>query len=249
MPKNFYQRDGGDPTNIIVWSDPSNEDTDELGGDSLTALQQLQTLGDESLVLIASGGIPGLVPAQGSLDALKDWLDDEIDRRLDVLDYPTYGVKQETIGNVFDGAWWAPEAVEAFSSETPTFEAALAIDGVNSTGWRPLTAPASITFRLRTYRKNVESIRLWIPNNTLVTELQGLTIRAAQSLSQIDAPGNVVASDLDLSHDGSAWQTIPWDFKKRCRYIKLDIDGSNNIANTIAVRSIEARVITFQHRK
>lgn len=247
MAKNFYQKDAN-PDLLNVWADPDTEDVAARALD-LAPLQQLQALPDEARGRVAAGGVPGFVPAQPDLASLDAWLEDEVERILDLQDYQDYSVKQETVGNVCDGDWFVPEAVEAFSSETPTFEAALAIDGVNSTGWQPLTAPASITFRLRTYRKNVESIRLWIPNNTLVTELQGLTIRAAQSLSQIDAPGNVVASDLDLSHDGSAWQTIPWDFKKRCRYIKLDIDGSNNIANTIAVRSIEARVITFQHRK
>lgn len=247
MPKNFYQKDAN-PDLLNVWADPDTEDTTELAS-ALAPLRQIRALPDESRGRIAAGGIPGFIPVQPDLATLDTWLRDEVERILDLIDYQSYQVKQETIGNVCDGAWFVPEAVEAFSSETLTFEAALAIDDVNSTGWRPLTAPASITFRLRTYRKNVESIRLWIPNNTLVTELQGLTIRAAQNLGMIDEPQNVVASRLNLSHNGQAWQTVPWDFKKRCRYIKLDIEGSNNVANIIEVRGVEARVVTFQHSK
>lgn len=248
MAKQFYQKSNGD---LVVWGDPQNLSEQAVLQERIDALTPFQALPDEARTLLAQGGVPGAgIPGGFSdLASFDTWLNDELERLQDVVDYYGYQVKQETLGNVCDGDWFAFEAVEAFSNETPLFEAGRAIDGENSTDWRPLTAPASITLRLRAYRKNVESIRLWIPNNTLMTELQGLTIRAAQNLGQIDEPRNVVASDLNLSYDGAAWQTVPFDFKKRCRYIKLDITGSNHVANAIAIRNIKARVVTFNHDK
>lgn len=248
MAKQFYQKSNGD---LVVWGDPQNLSEQAVLQERIDALTPFQALPDEARTLLAQGGVPGAgIPGGFSdLASFDTWLNDELERLQDVVDYYGYQVKQETLGNVCDGDWFAFEAVEAFSSETPLFEADRVIDGENSTDWRPLTDPASITLRLRSYRKNVESIRLWIPNNTLMTELQGLTIRAAQNLGQIDEPRNVVASDLNLSYDGAAWQTVPFDFKKRCRYIKLDITGSNHVANAIAIRNIKARVVTFNHEK
>jgi len=248
VAKQFYQKSGDD---LVSWDDPQNLTTQADLQARVDALTPFQGLDDGSRSLLAQGGVPGAGIPGGfpDLASFDDFLSDEIERLRDLVDYYDYQVKQETLGNVADGAWFEPEAVEAFSSETVGGEAVLAVDGVKSTGWEPADEPASITFRLRSYRKNVESIRLWIPQNTLKTELQGLTVRAAQALSMIDEPQNVVASGLSLAHDGTAWQVVPFDFKKRCRYIKLDIDGSNNGQNKIMVRAIEARVTTFNHEK
>lgn len=250
MAKQFYQLVGG--TELVSWDDPANL-SDEASVQSLIdGLKPFQDLPDASRALLAYTGLPQLGIAGGwpDLASFDDVLDDEVDRLEDLRDYFSYDSKQETIGNVRDGAWFEPEAVEAFSAEQVGNEAALAIDGDNSTGWIGGAGAQSITFRLRSYRKNVESVRLWIPNNTLKAELQGLTIRAAEALSQIDNPSNVMnATPFDLTFSGSAWQTVPFDRKKRCRYIKLDIAGSTHASNESMVRAIEARVVTFNHEK
>lgn len=249
MAKQFYQKSGDD---LVVWDDPQNLTTQDDIQARIDALEPFQSLEDGSRTLLAQGGVPA-AGIHGGWQTLADfdaYLLDEIERLKDVRDYYDYSTKQETIGNVADGSWWIPEAVESFSSETPVAGlASLAIDATNSTGWTPLSAPAEITFRLRSYRKNVESIRLWIPNNTLKTELQGLTVKAAQSLSQIDEPTNAMLSGLNLSFNGAAWQELVFPQKKRCRYIKLEMTGSNHLINVIQVRSIEARVVTFNHEK
>ena len=250
MAKQFYQLSGSD---LLVWDDPQNITTQAEIQALIDALIPFQSLPDDSRTKINESGGVATAGVQGGFPSLQDFddaLTDEIERLQDIRDYYDYEAKQETLGNVRDGDWFIPEAVEAFSSELVGSEATLAIDGDNATGWEAADEPASITFRLRSYRKNVESIRLWIPNNTLKTELQGLDISAAQSLSQIDEPSNVVASGLNLAHTpGTAFQVVPFDFKKRCRYIKLSITGSNHAQNSIMIRSIEARVVVFNHDK
>lgn len=248
MAKQFYQLVGED---LVVWDDPQNLTTQADIDARVASLTPFRDLPDDARTLLAQGGVPGAGIPGGfpSLSDFDNFLTDEIERLQDISDYYDYSAKQETIGNVRGGSWFVPEAVEAFSSEQVGGEAALAIDGENSTGWTADAGAGSITFRLREYRKNVEKLRLWIPNNTLKTELQGLTIRAAQALSQIDESGNVMLSDLDLEHDGTAWQDIVFPAKKRCRYIKLDMDGSNHGSNEPMIRSIEAWVTTFRHDK
>lgn len=248
MAKKFWQIVNGG-ADIDATADPVTFNVAQMQAD-LPKLQEVETLSDELRAVLAVQGLLGLgIPAQSDLASFDSLLTDEIERLQDLLDYVDYETKQETIFSVADGAWYEPEAVEAVSAEEEG-AAILAIDGDNATGWRTNATPASITFRLRSYRKNVESIRLWIPALTLPTELQGLTIRASQALSQIDEPQNVVKSGLNLVHSvGAAFQEIPWDFKKRCRFIKLDIEGSNHVGGDVMIRSIEARVTTFQHSK
>lgn len=246
----FYDFIGSD---LQVYRDPQQLTQADLQAQRDT-LQQIQRLDDALRTTIASNGlaslgIPSFVGQRDALQAFDDYVTDDLERVLDILDYFDYSRVAPPGFLVADGTWFVPEAVEAFNAEEEG-AAALAIDGVNSTGWRTNATPASITFRLRSYRKNVESIRLWIPANTLPTELQGLTIRAAQALNMIDEPQNVVASGLNLAHTpGKAFQVVPFDFKKRCRYIKLDIAGSNHPGGDVMIRSIEARVTTFQHSK
>ena len=128
------------------------------------------------------------------------------------------------------------------------FEAANAIDGDNGTGWQPGAEPAEIVFRVRDYVKNIEAIKLWIPNNTLRTYLSGLTVKAAQNLSQIDEPSNVMVDNVTLTHQpGQALQTVAFASKKRARYVKLEITGSAHAQNEIEIRTFLARVVTTQH--
>lgn len=249
MAKQFYQLIGG--TNIVVWDDPQDLTTQAELQAQVDALLPFQGLSDGARTLLAQGGVPGAGIPGGfpDLASFDTFLTDEIERLQDIVDYYDYDSKQETISSVRDGAWYVPEAIEAFSDETVGNEASLSIDGNNATGWQPATEPASITYRVRTHRKNFEGIRLWIPNNTLKTELQGLTIRASQALGMIDDPANVMATGLDLSYSGTAMQEILFGSKKRARYLKLDIDGSNHAQNQILVRTIEVRVGVFNHDK
>lgn len=248
MAKKFWQIANGG-ADLEVTADPITFNVAQLQV-NLPQLQEIQGLSDELRSVIAAQGLTSLgIPAQQSLEAFDDLVTDEVERILDLVDYPTYQTKQETLGNVADGAWWEPEAVDVVSAQE-IGAAALAIDGQNSTGWRTAMLPASITFRLRSYRKNVEKIRLWVPNNTPPTELQGLTVRGAQALAMIDEPQNVLVASANLSFDGTAWHEVPFDggARKRLRYIKLDVAGSNHVSD-VMIRGIEARVTTFQHLK
>lgn len=246
MAKQFYQKVADE---LVSWDDPQNLTTQADIQARIDALTPFQGLADGARELLAQGGVPGAGIAGGwpDLASFDDYLNDEIERLQDIADYYDYQVKQETIGNVADGAWWAFESVEAVSDES-IGAAALAIDAENSTGWETNVLPCSITLRLRDYRKNVESIRIWCPNNTQKTFLNGVTVRAAQALNMIDDPSNVVASGVSVAHDGQAWQEVPFDFKKRCRYVKLDITDSQHASNVL-LRNIEARVTTFNHEK
>ena len=246
MAKQFYQKVADA---LVSWDDPQNLTTQAALVAQYEALQPFQQLSDASRTLLAQGGVPGAGIPGGfpDLASFDDWLTDEIERLQDLADYYDYSVKQETIGNVADGAWYTFEAVEAVSDES-IGAAALAIDADTATAWETDALPCSITLRLREYRKNVESVRIWCPNNTQKTWLNGVTIRAAQSLAMIDDPSNVVASGVDVEFDATAWQEVPFDSKKRCRYVKLDITDSQHASN-VQLRSIEARVTTFNHEK
>ena len=252
MAKQFYQLVAGTPDTIVVWDDPQNLTDQATLQAQVDALTPFQSLSDGARTLLAQGGVPGAGIPGGfpDLQSFDDFLNDEIERIQDIIDYYGYSAKQETIANVRDGADYTPIAIESFSAETVGFEAANSIDGDNGTGWQPGAQPASITYRVRDHRKNIEAIKLWIPNNTLRTYLQGLTVRAAQSLSQIDDPGNIVVNSVNLAHTpGQALQTVTFDFKKRARYVKLDIDGSAHAQNEIEIRTFLARVTTFGHDK
>ena len=251
MAKQFYQLSGSD---LLVWDDPQNLSTQAEIQSRIDALTPFQQLADGSRELLAQGGVPGAgIPGGFSdLASFDTWLTDEIERLQDIRDYYDYSTKQETIGNVRDGAWWTPEAVESVSDEGVS-PAVNALDGVGSTFWETDQAPASIIFRLRSYRKNVESIRLWTPNNMLKTFLNGITVRASQGLGMIDDASNVMASNISIQNDGDAWSDIVFanpnnpTGRKRCRYIKLDIPGSQHAQDVIQIRRIEARVVIFNH--
>lgn len=246
MPKIFYQQDGVDPTQIFVWADPATEDTDELGNDTLTALQQLQTLGDESLALLAGGGIPGLVPPQPDLQTLKDFIDKEVNRRRDILDYPSYDLKTEQILNVFDGMWMLPEAVESVSHENVGEEGPLSIDGLNTTWWQSDQAGLRVaTYRLRTYTKRLERIRLRSPVGDLRAQLQNVTIKVANTIANLDS--NVVDSGVNFTHAGNDWIEHPFPSPHNGLYIRIETDDSLHASDHIRIREVQSRVITRRH--
>lgn len=250
MAKLWYQLGG--PGQINVYSDPQVLNQANLQTE-LATFQAIQGLDDQFRTWIASSGlaaagIPGGFPDLQSFD---DFLDDEVDRLADVLDYFDYEARQESI-TVRDGDWFVPEAVESVSDEFNENVAARSIDGDNATWWQSnATGERSIVYRVRSYRKRMSEIRLRISGaGEGRTQLQGLTVRASAALGQIDAPGNVMASGVDLSHDGDAWLEVAFASPKRARFIKLETSGSlHSNPDQVRIREIQVRVGVTNHDK
>lgn len=248
MPKKFYQKSNGD---LAVWTDPQIVSQSELQT-NLPVFQELRALSDEARTQLAISGMTSIgVPSFGSLQELDDWLDDEIDRILDVLDYFDYTTSPETISAVFQGAWFTPEFVESASHEEVGNPKENAIDGDFGNWWQSdQSGTRSIVFRLRSYSKKLEKIRLRSPVTDLRTQLQGVTIKASKALGMIDDPGNVLETDVDFTYIDNVWleHTLA-TIKSNARYIKLEVASSLFVASPeqVRIRGIEAWVGIINH--
>lgn len=196
-------------------------------------------------------------PEKTPLELFDEYVDAELDRVSDILDYFDY--ESGTAGfSVRTGDWFLPEAVEDVSDEDVGQEATLAIDAVgggdpdpndplNTTYWSSSTPGLRvITFRLRSYTKRCEGIRLRTNNGDTRAQLQGLTVKASNSLGQIDAPENLEASGVNVD-DAAGWFEINF-VKVKCRYIRLEASTSA-FGDVLRIRSIQARVGITNHDK
>lgn len=239
-------------------------------------LLEVASWSDTTRTLIAQNGLPSIglpnfVGQPDPLAAFDTYIDAELDRIRDILDYFDYEKDAPPIGNVVSGDWFLPEAVESFTDETVGGEAANAIDAVNGgdpdpndpesrTYWQSESSGTrQITVRLRSYTKRVEGIRLRTNNGDLRAALQGLTVRASNALAMIDDPDNIQRSGINIdglpaSRAGTP-KTNPWTeinfVKAKCRYIKLEMTGGLRVASldTVRIRSLQVRVGVTNHDK
>lgn len=252
MPKLFYQL--ADADTLSVYADPAVEEQADLQA-ALPPLQEIQGLSDATRALIAASGIPSLqIPGQPDLASFDAALDDEIDRIRDVLDYFSYDTGQETFGNVAQGAWYTPDAIESVSHENVGEEATLAIDDDFSTWWQSDDGSSTreIIFKLRDYPKKIERIRVRAPVTDLRAQIQGVTIKASKALAMIDDPDNTLDAGVNFTYIDNIWleHTLA-AVKANARYIKLEITQSLFVADPaqVRIREIEVRVGTRFHNK
>lgn len=250
----YHPINGGD--DIEVYDDPQilNKADLELQRD---ALLDVQGLTDELRTLIASNGLAsiGLPSFAGQADPLSmfdDYVQDELDRLLDVLDYFDYTTSSARI-SIAEHQWITPIAIESVSDENVGEEATLAIDEDFGTWWQSdAVGTREIVFELRGYPKKIEQVRLRAPVSDLRAQLQGVTIKAAKALAMIDAPGNVLDTDVDFTYVDNIWlEHVLTTPKFNARYIKLEVATSLHVANPeqVRIREIEVRVGTRNHER
>ena len=246
MAKLFYQNAGGG--NLNVYDDPQVLVQSDLQAQD-TALDEIIALSDTLRTFLAQGGIPGLgIPGGFSdLASFDSYLEDESERIKDILDYFDYGTRVENL-TVRDGEWVVPEALESVSDEAPGEEGTKSIDGDNGTWWQSnASGTRTIVFRVKSYKKKFEQIRLRISNaNEDRAELQNVTVKAAAALVNIDDAGNTIGTGVNFDHGGDNWMEYVFPTKKRARYLKLEIPGSLH-SNPDQVRIREIQVFTGIH--
>lgn len=253
MAKLFYQLGG--PGQLNIYDDPQQILQTDLEN-TRDVLAELLSLSDLTREALAQGGVPALgIPGSfESLSQFDDYLSDERDRILDVLDYFGYETRVENL-TVRDAAWYTPEAIESVSHENVGEEASNAIDGDFGTWWQSDDAsgnPRTIVFRVRSYPKKFMGFRLRISNaGEGRVQLQDVTIKSSGALAMIDDPGNVVEAGVDFAHDGDAW--MEYNFAMGAggrRYLKLEIPASLHAdPDQIRIREIEVRVGITNHDK
>lgn len=230
------------------------------------ALLNVQGLSDELRGFIASSGlsalsIPSFVGQPDPLDAFDSYIDDELTRLKDTIDYFDYESGTANL-NVRTADWFLPVAVEDFTDETVGGEAVNAIEAENggdpdpndpvlTTWWQSESSGLRvITFHLRDYSKKLEGIRLRAGSaGDGRAQLQGVTIKAANALAMIDDPSNVQAEDVDFTHAGDNWMEHTFASPKaRARYIRLECSESlHSNTDHLRIRAMQARVGIFNY--
>lgn len=233
-------KDGG--TRLLV-ADDKLEFTQAADQARITVITEIQNLSQAARESLA-GGVDNLAAFDTALE------NEEFDIR-DRLDYYAYDTRAENL-TVADGAWFTPEAVEAFCGERVNNEATNSIDGDNGTVWQHFVDEAhSITYRLRSYPKKITKVRFrYNLAEPPREQLSNLNIRASRALSQIDEVGNLLDSGLNITWpvgQGATWVehtlTTP---KTNARYVKLDGFGSADGSNHAQIREFQVWVETKQ---
>lgn len=254
-----------DPINggvdLQVWKDPQVVTRESLE-DERDALLNIQGLSDELREIIAANGLssiglPSFIGVPEPLTSFDQYIEDELDRLRDVLDYFEYESGQADF-SIRTGDWFLPEAVESFTDDNGSDVVTNAIDAANggdpdpndpenSTFWQSeISGTRQITFRLRDYSKRVEGIRLRTNNGDTRSQLQDLTVRASNALGMIDDPGNIMVSGVNVN-DARGWFEINFT-KHKCRYIKIEAATSNfGTPDVLRIRSMQVRVGITNH--
>lgn len=256
MAKLWYDPAAGG-TQLKVWDDAQVLERSSIAAD-LASFQLFRDLDDNARTYLATGGIAGAGISGGwpDLASFDAYLDGEIDRFADLLDYFDYESRVETL-TVRDGDWFLPEAVESVTHEEVGSEASFAIDNdgggdpnapLNSTYWQSNAAGArELVVRVRGYRKKLLGIRLRTNSGDARAQLQALEVRAANGLESLDDPGNVVATGVDVD-DLANWYEV--DFVKTARYVKLVASTSAHTnVDHLRIRSLQVRVGIINHEK
>ena len=258
---NLYYDPIESKTKLQVYKDPQIKTKTDMEDDRDT-LQSIQGLsdafrGDIAQSGLASLGIPG---GFGSLQDFDDFVEAELDRILDELDYFDYEVNTANL-NIVDFDWFLPEALETpLPADNGTDVVANCIDAqgggspdpndpLNTTYWQLEVAGArALIVRLRGYTKRCEGIRLRTNAGDTRAQLQGLTVKAANSLANIDDVANTVATGVNLD-DTNAWYEVSF-VKPKCRYLKLEFSTSAHTNPDITrIRSLQVKVGITNHDK
>lgn len=242
-----------DPINggldMRVFKDPqivSREDIEQ----QIAGFLVFRTLSDDARTLLASGGIPGAGIQGGwpDLASFDSYMDDELDRLRDILDYFDYEAGDAGLV-VRTADWFTPIAVESVSDENVGEEGVLTIDEDNTTWWgSDLAGTRSIVWEVRGYKKKLLGLRLRTTSGDDRTRLQGVTIRGSQAIGMIDEPQNEIATGVDFAYDGNVWMEYTFPSPKLARYLKLEFDTSaHSSPDEIRIREIEVRVGIINH--
>ncbi len=239
MVQRYYERkDGQIPPKMKLWADPAEYVEADLQA-IIDAREPLLALDDASLALVA--------PIQGgTVDDLRAAWQQDVDTAHDILDFFDY--EKTTINlSVADGAWFTPEAVEMVCGEEVGNEAALMIDGNNTTYWQHDADEAhQVDLRLRNYSKKMTGLRIRRQTNER-SALNNLDIYVASSLGGLDNPEQLAISGVTLSVDND-WNEIVFPSPARGKYIRLSGFGSAHAGNEVRIREIEARVIVHEYQ-
>lgn len=240
MARRFYEPAGGG-TELNLFIDPEKfVQADDQA--ALTLVQEARAASDGlRSELAVCKGFASLEDYDADLE-LQEW--DLLDR----LDYYSYENRTQSL-TVRDGAWFTPEAIEAFCGEDDPNVAANIIDGTNNTFWRHnVNQRHSITFRLRGHPKRITKLRFRYGAAEVNREqLTNLDIRVSRDLSEIDEARNLRETGVNIAWPtgaGSVWVEYDLaDAVQKARYIKLDFDtvAGNNDAQ---IREFAVRVST-----
>lgn len=246
---NYQLANGGtelhieDDAQVIVLSDLQGQ---------LTAFQTIASLDDQTRTWIAtsglaSAGVPGGFPDLGSFD---EFIEDEVDRLRDILDYPSYETAQVS-KTVLDGAWQTPVAIESASHEEVGSEATQAIDGEFDQWWQSNTSGVrTLVVKLRDYKKRYSKLRLRILGGDDRTKLQDVTLKMSVALVMIDEPQSIIAQNVDFDHQGAAWTEFVFPNKKNGKYLKLEMATSlHSNPDELRIRELELFATITNHDK
>lgn len=263
MAKLFYDTQDGGLT-LVAYDDGQRLPREDLELQR-DALLDVANLTDELRTLIAANGLPsiGLPSFAGQADplvAFDAYVDDELDRLFDILDYFDYEKDAPPIGNVVSADWFLPEAVEDFTDDNGVDVIGNAIDAVNGgdpdpndplnqTYWQSESSGLRVvTFRIRSYSKRIEGIRLRTNSGDARSQLQGLTVKCANVLGQLDDPENEMATGINLD-DAAGWFEINF-VKPKGRYVRLEASTSAHTSpDVLRIRSLQVRVGVTNHDK
>lgn len=233
MAQRLYQPVSGD---LQLWSDPRLFVKADLQAE-LTYLEELQALSLEARTLSNCSEL--------TREDYDDFILDQIERIKDILDFFDYDTKVVNL-TVANGAWFKMEAVESFCGEEVGQEATLSIDDDTGTFWQHNVDHAhEITWRLRTYRKRISKVRVYLGTNAR-SKLENLDIYAANSIGGLTLPSNLAVTGASVATE-DAWNEIEFTTEQIGRYVRFAGFDSQNTLDQARIREVEAWVETQEY--
>lgn len=215
------------------------------------ALLEVQGLNDSLRTLVAANGLasiglPSFIGQADALAAFDSYVDGELNRIRDVLDYFDYEAGDARLV-VRTEAWQTPIAVQSVSDENVGEEGVLTIDGEFTSWWQSDTpGERKIIWDLRGYPKRQVGLRLRTTAGDSRTWLRGAKFSVATGLAALDDADRIASDDVDLDYDGDAWMELTFDTPLTGRYLQLAVSTSD-FGDQIRVREIECRVGIINH--
>lgn len=208
----------------------------------ILVIDDFQALGTATRTALAEAlGYADLATFDAALEA-EEW---EILDRLDY--YSTYDTRTDNL-TVADGAWFTPEAVESFCGEETGEEATLSVDGVNTTFWSHVQDHQhSIVYRLRGYPKKISKIRIRYGGSAAVERLNNMDVHASTGLANIDDAASILETGINLTWPAGPAVWVEHTLAKKslkARYVKLVVDDTDNVNNTLQMREFAVWVET-----
>jgi hypothetical protein len=250
MPVRMYQRQASG-AEIKFWVDPAQYVKADMPG-QIQVLEDVLALSNDIKTWIIQNGMTGFTTIQ----EFDDFIEAELWKLKDILDYFDYQAEEETLWN-YKYMWMTPEAVESFCGEDVTDPATNAIDDDPATNaidddpatrWHHSTNEVhTIVFRLRTYPKKLTGVRIMLYSGSPAEHLRNVTIKAARDISQIDEASNIMATGVDFATDAQWNEHIFASAKHNARYIKLEINSTDHAANNCRIREFDAKVETIDY--